>query len=220
MIAARRTHRLEKRAIELRAKGVEVLPVACDVSDREAVHALVDQTLDTFGRLDGLVNHAGITEVIAATEEPLAGARVRPPSRSSRRHTNARSRDSASLHQPEYQNACEPKQRRVGFGDHHAAGLAMIAGVLVAIVTHLAESLLYDAVSAKFCDALGRTAVLAEPVSVVALFVSIDDSGSTTGNRDACTAVRAAVDSDWASGKLDLDANPREGSRKVGLSAS
>ncbi len=47
VIAARRTDRLEKLAVELRAKGVEVLPVACDVSDREAVHALVDQTLDS-----------------------------------------------------------------------------------------------------------------------------------------------------------------------------
>jgi NAD(P)-dependent dehydrogenase (short-subunit alcohol dehydrogenase family) len=47
------------------------LPVACDVSERADVHNLVDQTLGTFGRLDGLVNNAGITEVIGATEEPL-----------------------------------------------------------------------------------------------------------------------------------------------------
>lgn len=71
VIAARRIDRLEKLAVELRAQGVEALPVACDVSDRDAVHALVDQALDTFGRLDGLVNNAGITEVLAATEEPL-----------------------------------------------------------------------------------------------------------------------------------------------------
>jgi NAD(P)-dependent dehydrogenase (short-subunit alcohol dehydrogenase family) len=71
VMAARRTEPMEKLAVELRAKGVEALPLACDVSSRESVHALVDQTLSTFGRIDGLVNNAGITEVIAATDEPL-----------------------------------------------------------------------------------------------------------------------------------------------------
>ena len=71
VIAARRTDPLEKLAVKLRALGVDALPVACDVSKRESVHALVDETLAAFGRLDGVVNNAGITEVIAATEEPL-----------------------------------------------------------------------------------------------------------------------------------------------------
>jgi NAD(P)-dependent dehydrogenase (short-subunit alcohol dehydrogenase family) len=71
VVAARRADALERLAVELRAKGVEALPVACDVSKRESVHALVDETLARFGRLDGLVNNAGITEVIPAIEEPL-----------------------------------------------------------------------------------------------------------------------------------------------------
>lgn len=72
VIAARRIDRLEQLARELRANGVDVLPVACDVSDEDAVDAMVAQTLARFGRIDGLVNNAGITEIVEAAEEPLA----------------------------------------------------------------------------------------------------------------------------------------------------
>jgi NAD(P)-dependent dehydrogenase (short-subunit alcohol dehydrogenase family) len=48
--------------------GGEAIFVACDVSDGRQVRALVDRTLDTYGRLDAAHNNAGITtpQVLAA----------------------------------------------------------------------------------------------------------------------------------------------------------
>lgn len=45
----------------IKAVGGEAIAVQADVSQAEAVEALVKQTLDTFGRIDILVNNAGIT---------------------------------------------------------------------------------------------------------------------------------------------------------------
>ena len=45
---------------ELTAAGHQALGVTCDVSDEAQVAALVDRTVDTFGRLDMAFNNAGI----------------------------------------------------------------------------------------------------------------------------------------------------------------
>jgi meso-butanediol dehydrogenase / (S,S)-butanediol dehydrogenase / diacetyl reductase len=47
-------------AEELRVRGAKVAMIACDVSDADQCRALVEQTLDSFGRLDIFVNNAGI----------------------------------------------------------------------------------------------------------------------------------------------------------------
>ncbi|WP_299363067.1 SDR family oxidoreductase [uncultured Paracoccus sp.] len=39
-----------------------VLPVVCDVSDLDQVAAMADQVRDTFGRVDALVNNAGVAD--------------------------------------------------------------------------------------------------------------------------------------------------------------
>ncbi|HYY41615.1 MAG TPA: 3-oxoacyl-[acyl-carrier-protein] reductase [Pyrinomonadaceae bacterium] len=46
---------------ELEALGVGVLATQCDVAQTEAAAEMVKQTRDTFGRIDFLVNNAGIT---------------------------------------------------------------------------------------------------------------------------------------------------------------
>lgn len=69
VLAARRADRLEAVAAELGEAGVEVLPVACDVTDADQVDALKDACLKRFGRVDVLVNNAGTTEVVAAETE-------------------------------------------------------------------------------------------------------------------------------------------------------
>src|SRR5215213_939574 len=45
---------------ELTASGYRALAVGCDVADEEQVAALVERTVDTFGRLDMAFNNAGI----------------------------------------------------------------------------------------------------------------------------------------------------------------
>jgi NAD(P)-dependent dehydrogenase (short-subunit alcohol dehydrogenase family) len=50
----------EKSAAELRDGNHEALFVKCDVSNEEQVQAMVDKTIEAFGRLDILVNNAGI----------------------------------------------------------------------------------------------------------------------------------------------------------------
>jgi NADP-dependent 3-hydroxy acid dehydrogenase YdfG len=51
---------LEKVAAELRTKGGQVMTVRTDVTRREDVAALVSGAVKTFGRLDVLINNAGI----------------------------------------------------------------------------------------------------------------------------------------------------------------
>ncbi len=50
---------LQALAQELRAAGVESLPIRVDVTDAASVQAMVQAVQETFGRLDILVNNAG-----------------------------------------------------------------------------------------------------------------------------------------------------------------
>lgn len=59
VITSRKQDVLEKTAAELSAEtGGQVLAVGCDVRAYEAVEAMLQATLDRFGRVDGLVNNA------------------------------------------------------------------------------------------------------------------------------------------------------------------
>ncbi|GAB3036763.1 SDR family oxidoreductase [Natronobiforma cellulositropha] len=61
VLAARREGRLEEIAAEADAEhGAETLVVPTDVTDREAVDTLIEETLERFGGLDALVNNAGL----------------------------------------------------------------------------------------------------------------------------------------------------------------
>ena len=46
-------------AEEIEAKGVKALPIACDVREVDAIQAMVAKTLESFGRVDILINNAG-----------------------------------------------------------------------------------------------------------------------------------------------------------------
>ena len=59
-IAARRADRLEQVAANCRQLGGEALVVPTDVSNEDQCQALVEKTIATYGRLDMLINSAGL----------------------------------------------------------------------------------------------------------------------------------------------------------------
>ncbi|MFA1609909.1 SDR family oxidoreductase [Halobellus rubicundus] len=60
-VAARRRERLDALADDLEAAhGVETLVVPTDVREEDQVEAMVAETVETFGRLDVLVNNVGV----------------------------------------------------------------------------------------------------------------------------------------------------------------
>jgi NAD(P)-dependent dehydrogenase (short-subunit alcohol dehydrogenase family) len=75
-IGARDAARTEALAARIEAAGGRAAAALCDVSDHAAVAGLVSATLARFGRLDALINNAGVIEPIAslATADPAAWA--------------------------------------------------------------------------------------------------------------------------------------------------
>ena len=69
-IAARRTERLEQVAVECRQRGGEVLVLPADVSDETQCKALIEKTIAAFGRLDMLINNAGLAASALFDEFP------------------------------------------------------------------------------------------------------------------------------------------------------
>lgn len=63
VLLARDTAELEGAAEELRAQGADVLPLPCDVRARKQVEDAVARAVTTFGRVDVLVNNAGVIQV-------------------------------------------------------------------------------------------------------------------------------------------------------------
>ena len=59
-VSARRPEKLEAAAEELRGAGLDVESVAANVVNEEEVTALIDAHKERFGRLDVLINNAGV----------------------------------------------------------------------------------------------------------------------------------------------------------------
>ncbi len=60
--SSRRAEEVEKTAIEIEAKGRKTLRITSDVSDKSTLQNLLDECVKEFGRVDILVNSAGVTK--------------------------------------------------------------------------------------------------------------------------------------------------------------
>jgi NADP-dependent 3-hydroxy acid dehydrogenase YdfG len=60
VLGARRVERLQKLVGELTAKGGKALALATDVTDHNQVKNLVDAAVQKFGRIDVMINNAGV----------------------------------------------------------------------------------------------------------------------------------------------------------------
>jgi NADP-dependent 3-hydroxy acid dehydrogenase YdfG len=60
VLGARRVERIQALADELASSGGKALAVATDVTDRAQVKALVDAAVQTYGRIDVMINNAGL----------------------------------------------------------------------------------------------------------------------------------------------------------------
>jgi NADP-dependent 3-hydroxy acid dehydrogenase YdfG len=60
VLGARRADRIEKLAKEILDNGGKALAIAADVTQREQVKGLVDTAVEQFGRVDVILNNAGI----------------------------------------------------------------------------------------------------------------------------------------------------------------
>ncbi len=59
VLAARRIDILNELAAQICRPGIEVLPVKCDVSQREDISSAVKRVIDTFGRIDAAILNSG-----------------------------------------------------------------------------------------------------------------------------------------------------------------
>jgi NAD(P)-dependent dehydrogenase (short-subunit alcohol dehydrogenase family) len=62
----------EEALVELERVGAEVLATPGDVSDEETVREMVSDVMKGFGRVDVLVNNAGISAIVPAEQTTLA----------------------------------------------------------------------------------------------------------------------------------------------------
>jgi NAD(P)-dependent dehydrogenase (short-subunit alcohol dehydrogenase family) len=61
VLCARKQARCEEVAAQLRSSGVQALALECDVRDQAAIRGVVNATLKKFGRIDILINSAGVS---------------------------------------------------------------------------------------------------------------------------------------------------------------
>ena len=73
ILGARRTDRLERIAEDLRGGGADLITLGVDVSRREDLERMVHGAVERFGRLDVMVNNAGMSKIGPMTDGDVEG---------------------------------------------------------------------------------------------------------------------------------------------------
>src|SRR5215467_8225334 len=61
VLCARKAERCQTAAEELQPLGIKAVSCACDVRNQNSIQELVDSTISQFGRIDILINNAGVS---------------------------------------------------------------------------------------------------------------------------------------------------------------
>jgi NAD(P)-dependent dehydrogenase (short-subunit alcohol dehydrogenase family) len=75
VLTARRADRLQALRERLSSEGIDALAVAADIASESDVERLHRASVERFGRVDVLVNNAGVSESHPAEKEPMASFR-------------------------------------------------------------------------------------------------------------------------------------------------
>ncbi|TFJ91396.1 3-hydroxybutyrate dehydrogenase [Lentibacillus salicampi] len=62
--------KVRKAAEDLKEQGHDCIGLQCDVTDEQALHWAINQTVDKYGRLDILINNAGLQHVESIEDFP------------------------------------------------------------------------------------------------------------------------------------------------------
>ena len=73
VLGARRVERIEALAAEITGNGGQALALATDVTDAAQVQLLVDAAAETFGRVDVMLNNAGLMPLSPVKAEAVSG---------------------------------------------------------------------------------------------------------------------------------------------------
>ena len=64
---------VEERTADLRAGGADIRAYSMEVTSRESVFAAIDAAIRDFGKIDIIVNNAGVSKLPNKTEETFHG---------------------------------------------------------------------------------------------------------------------------------------------------
>lgn len=208
VVAARRIDKLNSLVEEIKAKGHDAVAVQMDVTKKEEILNAVAKTVETFGRLDILLNNAGVAEFAAffeLTEEQwdktldtnlkgyflVAQAAVKEMAKNKwGRIINIASIASGGVGVgfPSIAHYCASKGGVVAFTEALADELAPM-GILVncigpgLIETEMTEGILKDPVQAQafLARAPLKRAGKPEEIASAVVYLASDESSYTTG---------------------------------------